>query len=50
MPPQIIALLLAVICAAGVTIWLLTIGGPVELLALPIVFLIIGLAFRINGK
>lgn len=50
MPPRLIALLLAVICAAVVTIWLLTIGGPGELLAFPIVFLIIGLAFRMMGK
>ena len=50
MPPRIIALLLFVISAAAITVWLMYLPGPGELLALPIVFLVAALVLKVKGK
>ncbi len=51
MPPRrLIILLLAVIFAAGITLWLLSLGGPGLLVAALPAFAIAALAVRVWGK
>lgn len=51
MPPRTLILLLsAVIIAAGLTIWLLTLGGPGFLMAALPIFTIAVLALRLRRK